>query len=332
VKASLLAEQSPPSPSAPRSVVRRRCACGGTPGPDGECAACRAKRLRRSARGTGPELAPPIVHDVLRSSGRPLESPVRAEMEARFGHDFARVRVHTDARAAESARAVDALAYAVGPHVVFDQGRYGPDAREGRELLAHELTHTLQQTASGIPSRLEVGAPTAAEEREAERQSADTRSRERPAAASRATAVLRRTCREHPNRSYYESAENYCRDTPGTGQLHPGQQCFREVPRRTSYFDCPAADQVCFDSEGRCHDSWDEASPVESKDPDGTCNLHFACSLAHAWKDKVIQTWLDQQMEELGRRELDCVRSCENLPWYEKGFCLQGCSGGPAGF
>jgi hypothetical protein len=103
-------------------------------------------------------VTPPIVHDVLRSPGRPLEPPVRAEMEARFGHDFSRVRVHTDARAAESARAVDALAYTVGPGIVFDTGRYAPGTPGGRALLAHELTHVVQQDAGAPPSQLEIGA------------------------------------------------------------------------------------------------------------------------------------------------------------------------------
>ena len=80
----------------------RRCGCGGVVGPTGECAACRAKRLRRAAESA----APAVVRDVLRTPGRPLEPAVRETMERRFGHDFSRVRVHTDARAAESARAL----------------------------------------------------------------------------------------------------------------------------------------------------------------------------------------------------------------------------------
>jgi hypothetical protein len=85
------------------------------------------------------------VHDALRSPGRPLESSVREEMEARFGHDFSSVRVHTDGGAAESARAVNANAYTVGSDVVFGPGRYAPATYEGSRLLAHELAHTVQQ-------------------------------------------------------------------------------------------------------------------------------------------------------------------------------------------
>jgi peptidoglycan hydrolase-like protein with peptidoglycan-binding domain len=81
----------------------------------------------------------------LRAPGQPLDRETRAFMEPRFGHDFSRVRVHTDARASESARAVNAFAYTVGRNVVFDAGQYAPHSRDGQQLLAHELTHVVQQ-------------------------------------------------------------------------------------------------------------------------------------------------------------------------------------------
>ena len=95
---------------------------------------------------------PPIVRSVLNSSGQPLDPATRASMESRFGHDFSQVRVHTDAKAAESARAVDARAYTVGRDVVFGANKYAPASQNGRGLLAHELAHTIQQrNASGAP-------------------------------------------------------------------------------------------------------------------------------------------------------------------------------------
>src|SRR4051812_48246631 len=75
---------------------------------------------------------PPEVDEVLRTAGEPLDEEVRARAEARFGHDFSRVRVHAEPRASASARAVNALAYTVGPHIVFDEGRYAPGSWEGR--------------------------------------------------------------------------------------------------------------------------------------------------------------------------------------------------------
>lgn len=98
--------------------------------------------------------APPIVHDVLANNGQPLETGTRALMEERFGYDFSQVRVHRDAQAAESARAVDASAYTVGSRIVFDSSRYAPETPEGKRLLAHELTHVIQQGFAASPPTL----------------------------------------------------------------------------------------------------------------------------------------------------------------------------------
>lgn len=82
---------------------------------------------------------------VLSSGGQPLADPVRAEMEARMGHDFSDVRVHTDSAADHSARSVQAHAYTAGSDIVFQRGTYDPDSEGGKTLLAHELTHVVQQ-------------------------------------------------------------------------------------------------------------------------------------------------------------------------------------------
>jgi hypothetical protein len=94
---------------------------------------------------------PSVVREVLRSPGQPLDPATRAFFEPRFGHDFSQVRVHTDARAAESARAVNALAYTLGRDVVFGAGHYSPGTRSGQRLLAHELVHTVQQGEAQQP-------------------------------------------------------------------------------------------------------------------------------------------------------------------------------------
>src|SRR5437016_14309271 len=100
------------------SLLQRKCACGGTPGPGRGCEECRKKRLQRQSWNSDAirngSSVPPIVHEVLRSPGQPLDPAMRAFMELRFGHDFSQIRVHTAARAAESARAVNALAYTAG--------------------------------------------------------------------------------------------------------------------------------------------------------------------------------------------------------------------------
>jgi len=105
-------------------------------------------RLSRYSSSTSvqssPEV-PPVVDEVLASPGQPLDPGTRAFMEPRFGRDFSKVRVHSGSTAERSARAVNALAYTVGERIVFAEPRYSPQTSEGKRLLAHELTHTIQQ-------------------------------------------------------------------------------------------------------------------------------------------------------------------------------------------
>ena len=95
--------------------------------------------------------APPIVHEVVSSPGQALDTRTRTHMESRFGHDFSRVRIHTDARAAESAGMLEARAYTAGNSVVFGGGQYAPGKNSGLGLLAHELTHVVQQAKQQSP-------------------------------------------------------------------------------------------------------------------------------------------------------------------------------------
>ena len=89
--------------------------------------------------------APASVDRALSSAGRPLDSALRQDMEHRFGHDFSRVRVHANAAAEQSAEEINANAYTVGQDIVFAANRFNPATREGRRLIAHELTHVVQQ-------------------------------------------------------------------------------------------------------------------------------------------------------------------------------------------
>jgi hypothetical protein len=91
------------------------------------------------------------VHGVVNSGGgSPLTAEVRTDMESRFGTDFGDVRVHTDSGAHESAKSVNAQAYTVGPNIVFEQGRFDPSSDQGRHMLAHELTHVVQQRSGPV--------------------------------------------------------------------------------------------------------------------------------------------------------------------------------------
>ena len=102
----------------------------------------------RSTDQAQPSEVPPIVNEVINSPGQPLDNEIRTFMEPRFGHDLSGVRIHTNTNAASSARAVNALAYTVGRNVVFASEQYAPTTGSGRHLLAHELTHVIQQGAN----------------------------------------------------------------------------------------------------------------------------------------------------------------------------------------
>lgn len=90
------------------------------------------------------------VHDVIGSGGSPMEPTIRADMEGRLGHDFGDVRIHTDAAAHDSAKSVNAQAYTVGSDIVFQQGKYDPGSQSGQHMLAHELTHVVQQRSGPV--------------------------------------------------------------------------------------------------------------------------------------------------------------------------------------
>ena len=134
-----------------RPVLMRKCACGGAS--EKTCDKCAEEEKPRggtmqrkaSSPGSASTAVPPAVRNVLGGPGRPLDGGTRSFMESRFGRDFSGVRVHTGSEAAASAQQVGAHAYTVGNDIVFANGKYDPDSSSGRHLLAHELTHTIQQ-------------------------------------------------------------------------------------------------------------------------------------------------------------------------------------------
>jgi hypothetical protein len=146
----------------------RKCSCGSSSSASGVCDECQKRRLQRKPNSAGQTPAiPSLVHEVLASPGQALHGETREFMESRFGHDFSQVRIHTDNRAAESARQVDALAYTTGLNVVFGAGQFSPNTMTGRRLLAHELTHVVQQGSMSL-APTEIGALGDPAEQEAE--------------------------------------------------------------------------------------------------------------------------------------------------------------------
>ena len=128
--------------SEKKATVQRKC---------GPCAAEEeeGKAQRTPEEGAPAEATPQVTN--LRGGGAPLSSPVRAFFEPRFGRDLSAVRVHDGAEAAGAARSIHALAYTVGSDIVFGAGQYQPSSETGQRLLAHELTHTIQQSGADAP-------------------------------------------------------------------------------------------------------------------------------------------------------------------------------------
>jgi hypothetical protein len=126
--------------SAARNGIQRKCAAC-----EEEEETQAVQRKTASATTTFACEAPPSVHQTLRSPGRPLDDDTRTYFEDRFGFDFSSIRVHTDGAAAASAASIGAAAYTAGADIAFAAGRFQPATFAGRRLLAHELTHFVQQ-------------------------------------------------------------------------------------------------------------------------------------------------------------------------------------------
>lgn len=169
----VLAQEKRPTPhasevSGPSRQVQR---CGERLCPPGACDH-EGVQFPFGHRGVGPSAAASasLVRQGLQSSSRPLDAAIRARTESYLGHDFSHVRVHSDQRAASSARGLGALAYTVGPDIVFGEHSYSPETDTGKWLLTHELTHVIQQRGQGGASQpqFSVSKPGDAGENEAE--------------------------------------------------------------------------------------------------------------------------------------------------------------------
>lgn len=137
------------APSTAAGTIHRKCSC---PGGVASCPACEEEEVeqtkgihRKSSQPSQQEQS--VRDDFLQSlgPGQPLDPGVQKSMESRFGRNFECVRVHTDAKADESARSINARAFTAGRDVVFGGGEYAPQSSAGRKLLAHELAHVVQQ-------------------------------------------------------------------------------------------------------------------------------------------------------------------------------------------
>jgi len=144
------------------------------------------------------EQEPSMVKEVVGSGGgAPLDNDTRGFMESRLGADFSDVRVHTDPTAGESARSVQAHAYTVGSDVVFQSDKYAPDSDSGKRMLAHELTHVVQQRSGPVagtpaPGGIKISHPSDAFEQAAESSADRVMAGAAPVPASTAPASVQR--------------------------------------------------------------------------------------------------------------------------------------------
>ena len=277
-------------------VLQRKCDCGQHTG-GGECEECKKKKgnLQRyaSTAAATPAVAPPVVHEVLRSPGQALDAPTASFFGSRYGHDFSQVRVHADEKAADSARSVQASAYAVGHQIVFGNKQYSPHTAQGKFLLGHELAHVRQQaadgsgTSSGISIRddesAEQSADTAAEAAVSGGAAGHVDPRPRDLYRRSAPYIKKITVHLSPKQSadlQWEgtapsdaSGQDHFTVSTGKGYSDPGD------PAGTCLRDC------CGDPDTQCAPPWNQPGKV------GACCTYYgdnfwtgASEAEHGWK------------------------------------------------
>lgn len=263
----------------------QRCTCGKSGGEMGQCEECQAgsMSIQRTASGDSPaEAAPPIVHEVMRNPGQPLDAATRSFMEPRFGMDFGGVRVHTDAKASESARAVNALAYTVGCEIAFGSRQYAPSTPSGQRLLAHELAHVIQQ-GGGAPKTVSIGSPAA--------RSSETPGHIEGSHASTGQ-LQKRSNHDALQRSSCPKPPTHIGDTPVPEDLECEET--NETVRGQLFFFCEDSDVLTDESEARLTnlvpalqqlpklDIHGYASPEGPKGREQAYNLALSCYRARS--------------------------------------------------
>ena len=124
------------NPAAVPSTVQRKCS---------ECEQEEKLQMKSNTSTAGAVVAPTAVYDTIGSGGQSMDDHTKSFMESRFGYDFSNVQIHNDSRAHQSSANINALAYTYKDHIVFGDGQYQPGTKAGKQLLAHELVHVLQQ-------------------------------------------------------------------------------------------------------------------------------------------------------------------------------------------
>jgi hypothetical protein len=231
------------------------------------------------------------INEILKKKGTgvSLDQGTREFMESRFGYDFSDVRVHTDSYAAKKSQELNSEAFTIGRNIFFNERRYNPSLIEGKRLLAHELTHVMQQNNSK-------------------------------------NQTMQFLCTDHDQESYYRSNSRFCRDTESTGSEHLNHRCYREIPTGSG---CPPGEHVCFKKDtGECdfrESHIDSTAPTLSR-INGRCDLSWSgwCTILHGIRD-----WLPWKISQKEQAKMKCIEECRKLPWYSRLGCMEICEGGP---
>ncbi|MCO4294465.1 DUF4157 domain-containing protein [Solitalea sp. MAHUQ-68] len=190
-----------------------------------------------SASQSNSFIAPKSVSNIINANGQALDDQTLNLMQSKLNYDFSKVQIHNNATAQESAAEINANAYTVKNHIVFGKNQYQPNTTTGKQLLAHELTHVVQQSSSN-------------------------------------TSTIQRQPATPVQSDYEELVKKgkWCRDSAESGKLHPGLQCYREIPATKGH---PPGQQYCFDKKtGEFkEESPDFVSAVSGQLKDGTCDI-----------------------------------------------------------
>lgn len=283
----------------PVPTIQRQCAAcasGGQP-----CSACEQEEpvtVSRKAQGAIGSDAPASVGSVIRSPGQPLTASTRTFFEPRFGQNLSHVRVHMDQEAQQSARDVNALAYTVGHHVVFGADRFAPETESGRKLIAHELTHVVQQAGASRSTKMRIDPDS---QLETEPRHSELSAALSPARAVTGSILLQRTPAAPKGEG---STAVYDRDQVGITPINDIVAVGGStIPQQTVTATITAA--------GASHLSWELYDPADKliKDSSTVSGQAKALTLPFTIEDAKLRSGLVQ-----GRYRLRCVAHKDKKP------------------
>ncbi len=302
-------------------ILQRKCACGGAPGPTGECTDCRRKdRLGKDRRPLQAKLrinqpgdryeqeADRVAEQVMRMpKPRLLGHPLSTDdvVEADNGRNVVQTKplLQRQGNVVATASATPGGAPPIVQEALQAPGRPLPPAT--RDFMEARMGHDFSQVriyTGAVADRsaqsvnalaYTVGANVVFAANQYRPDTITGKSLlthelthviQQASPLSGPMPTLQRACQDE---SFYESSPNYCRDDTFSPSTYPDKTCYRQIPTRESYWSCPAGEHVCFDADGTCEDSPDRSSLAEGIEDDGSCNWNSFCVAEHTAVDFV---------------------------------------------